>query len=129
MKSRKAGGWAALLAAAALWGCSGEGSLTEAAREQMESAGQQLQEAGEQIQDQIEPEYQQEAVAQEDLEQRYYYSLLDEESRQIYRELVQGMRDGEETIVTHGSDPEKVNEICSWAVSYTHLTLPTTPYV
>ena len=114
MKFRKAGGWAALLAAAALWGCSGEGSLTEAAREQMESAGQQLQEAGEQIQNQIEPEYQQEAVAQEDLEQRYYYSLLDEESRQIYRELVQGMRDGEETIVTHGSDPEKVNEICSW---------------
>lgn len=114
MKSRKAGGWAALLAAAALWGCSGEGALTEAAREQIESAGQQLQEAGEQIQNQIEPEYQQEAVAQEDLEQRYYYSLLDEESRQIYRELVQGMRDGEETIVTHGSDPEKVNEICSW---------------
>ena len=114
MKFRKAGGWAALLAAAALWGCSGEGALTEAAREQIESAGQQLQEAGEQIQNQIEPEYQQEAVAQEDLEQRYYYSLLDEESRQIYRELVQGMRDGEETIVTHGSDPEKVNEICSW---------------
>ena len=72
MKCRKAGGWAALLAAAVLWGCSGEGTLPEAAREQIESTGQQLQEAGEQIQNHIEPEYQQEAVAQEDLEQRYY---------------------------------------------------------
>lgn len=103
---------------ALLWACSGSTELPEEIRQQLglEDAGQQAADPVTQI-----PEnsgdsagYQQESLGQEELDQRYYYSLLDEESRQIYRELVQGIREGREVIVTHGSDPETVNNICTW---------------
>lgn len=97
---------AVLASAAALFGCSGEESLTEFAGDRMKHIGDQIREAAD-------PGYQEEALDQAELEMKYYYSLLDGESRQIYRELVQGQKEGKETIVTHGNDPAKVNEICT----------------
>ena len=102
-----------------LWGCSGSAGLPEDIREQLEeteSTGLETADPQEQVQEVLENSvgYQQETIGEEELNQRYYYSLLDAESRQIYRELVQGIREGQEVIVTHGDDPAAVNGICTW---------------
>lgn len=107
MKRSKGKILAMLIAAAVLWGCSDGKSLSEFAGEQVEKAESRLQEAAG-------PEYQEESGDTEELQMKYYYSLLDSEEQQIYRELVQGLKDGKEAIVTHGSDPAQVNGICTW---------------
>ena len=116
---RRAGVLFAAAAAVMLWGCSGSAGLPENIREQLEeteSTGLETADPQEQVQEVLENSvgYQQETIGEEELNQRYYYSLLDAESRQIYRELVQGIREGKEVIVTHGDDPAAVNGICTW---------------
>ena len=116
---RRAGVLFAAAAAVMLWGCSGSAGLPENIREQLEeteSTGLETADPQEQVQEVLENSvgYQQKTIGEEELNQRYYYSLLDAESRQIYRELVQGIREGQEVIVTHGDDPAAVNGICTW---------------
>lgn len=102
---------AAMAAAALLGGCSGEQTLMETAKEQLEHVTDGLGRVQERFRQAADPAYQEIREEQPELEMKYYYSLLDEESRQIYRELAQGQKEGREVIVTHGSDPAKVNEI------------------
>ncbi len=109
---------AAAVAVSLLWGCSGTERLPEKVVEQSELVNTESSVSS--TEDQVDNahsdigKFQQEALSQEELDQRYYYSLLDEESRQIYRELVQGIKEGQEVIVTHGQEPDAVNEICTW---------------
>lgn len=96
-----------VLAAAVLGGC-GEGNrVAEFARNQAEEAKSRIQEA-------VGPEFQKETENTEELQKKYYYSLLGEEEQKIYRQLVQGIRDGKEEIVTYGNDPAQINDVCTW---------------
>ena len=47
-------------------------------------------------------QFQAENTDEEELAKRYYYSQLDENRQMIYRELVQGIAEHQETIITKG---------------------------
>ena len=51
-------------------------------------------------------QFQAENTDEEELAKRYYYSQLDENRQMIYRELVQGIAEHQETIITKGGDPD-----------------------
>lgn len=96
-----------VFAAAVLCGCGESSRVTEFARNQAEEAKSRIQEA-------IGPEFQEETGNTEELQRKYYYSLLGEEEQKIYRQLVLGIREGKDVIITYGNDPAQVNEVCTW---------------
>lgn len=53
--------------------------------------------------------YEEVTISAAELENRYYYSLLDEENQGVYCEILQGIREHKEVITTHGTDPDLVN--------------------
>lgn len=58
--------------------------------------------------------FQDENADEEELAKRYYYSLLDENQQMIYREIVQGILEHQETIVTRGGDPDLAVDVYGW---------------
>lgn len=58
--------------------------------------------------------YQEENADEKELARRYYYGLLDENAKTIYRELVQGLSEHQETICVKSGDPDLVAEIYGW---------------
>ena len=56
-------------------------------------------------------QFQAENTDEEELAKRYYYSQLDENRQMIYRELVQGIAEHQETIITKGGDPDVTAEV------------------
>ena len=54
-------------------------------------------------------QFQAENTDEEELAKRYYYSQLDENRQMIYRELVQGIAEHQETIITKGGTFSKVD--------------------
>ena len=58
--------------------------------------------------------FQAENTDEAELAKRYYYSLLDENQQMIYREIVQGIQEHQETIVTKGGDPDLAVEVYGW---------------
>ena len=59
-------------------------------------------------------QFQAENTDEEELAKRYYYSQLDENRQMIYRELVQGIAEHQETIITKGGDPDVTAEVYGW---------------
>ena len=59
-------------------------------------------------------QFQAENTDEEELAKRYYYSQLDENRQMIYRELVQGIVEHQETIITKGGDPDVTAEVYGW---------------
>ena len=58
--------------------------------------------------------FQAENADEEELAKRYYYSLLDENQQMIYREIVQGLQEHQETIITKGGDPDLTADVYGW---------------
>lgn len=58
--------------------------------------------------------FQEENTDEEELAKRYYYSQLDENKQMIYREIVQGIAEHQEKIITKGGDPDVTAEVYSW---------------
>ena len=59
-------------------------------------------------------QFQAENTDEKELAKRYYYSQLDENRQMIYRELVQGIAEHQETIITKGGDPDVTAEVYGW---------------
>ncbi len=55
--------------------------------------------------------YQEVSVDEESLALHYYYGLLNEEEKQIYREIYQGMKERADEIYIHCGDAEQANRI------------------
>jgi len=51
------------------------------------------------------------AVTEEEVEGKFYYGLLDETEKQVYKEILDGLRENADTIYLHSGDGERVNFI------------------
>lgn len=56
-------------------------------------------------------------IEEQDVSERYCYTLLAEAERNVYKELLQGIQDGESEIYVHLSDPGRVNEIYRYVLT------------
>lgn len=73
-------------------------------------------------------QFQAENTDEEELAKRYYYSQLDENRQMIYRELVQGIAEHQETIITKGGDPDVTAEVYGWSIWITRSTAGSTEH-
>lgn len=51
------------------------------------------------------------AVTEEEVEGKFYYSFLDDTEKQVYKEILDGLRENADTIYLHSKDGERVNLI------------------
>lgn len=76
-----------------------------------------LKEVKKEMKKQMEIPYQEIKITAEQLENKYYYESLQEEEKQIYKELLQGIMDYKEEIYLHSDDAENINRIVPFVLN------------